>query len=58
MVIAKTAERLSLDTVDCHLDMIADRIEILVDTGKLESQGNLASWRQSEIRLPHLTASD
>jgi hypothetical protein len=33
-------------------ETIARRIEALVKAGKLESQGNLARWRFSEVRLP------
>lgn len=31
---------------------IAARIEVLVDLGRLEAQGNLSHWRHSEARLP------
>jgi hypothetical protein len=31
---------------------IADRIRALVEDGKLEAQGNLSLWRNSEVRLP------
>jgi hypothetical protein len=33
-------------------ESIAHRIEALVKAGKLESQGDLARWRFSEVRLP------
>jgi hypothetical protein len=32
-------------------ERLAARIEHLVRTGQLESQGNLSDWRHSEIRL-------
>lgn len=31
---------------------VAERIRILVEDGRLEAQGNLYIWRQSEVRLP------
>lgn len=34
---------------------VARRIETLVADGRLVSQGNLAKWRFSEIRLPRQT---
>jgi hypothetical protein len=33
---------------------IADRIRALVNDGKLEAQGNLYFWRNSEVRLPRV----
>jgi uncharacterized protein DUF3658 len=47
-VIVDTREALGVPT---DLE-IAHRIEMLVKAGKLESQGNLARWRFSEVRLP------
>jgi hypothetical protein len=32
--------------------VIAARIEILVENGRLEAQGDITRWRFSEIRLP------
>jgi hypothetical protein len=37
---------------DAIADRIAERIQALVDAGKLESQGNLSKWRYSEVKLP------
>lgn len=34
------------------LDAIAERIQALAETGKLEGAGNLSNWRHSEVRLP------
>jgi hypothetical protein len=48
-VIVATSEALGVPT---ELEPIAHRIEMLVKAGKLESQGNLARWRFSEVRLP------
>ena len=48
MVIAKSFDRLDMQ-IDA--DRLAARIEHLVRTGRLESQGNLSRWRYSEIRL-------
>jgi len=31
---------------------VAGRILALVETGKLQSQGDLSRWRHSEVRLP------
>jgi hypothetical protein len=33
-------------------ERIAERIQVLADTGCLESRGNVAHWRHSEVRLP------
>lgn len=48
-VIGDTRQALSVPT---EPEPIARRIEALVEAGKLESQGNLARWRFSEVRLP------
>jgi len=48
-VIGDTCERLGDPSIP---ESIAHRIEALVKAGKLESQGNLARWRFSEVRLP------
>jgi hypothetical protein len=31
---------------------VADRIQALVEAGKLQAQGDLSLWRHSEIKLP------
>jgi Protein of unknown function len=33
-------------------DRVSERFVVLVDTGKLESAGNVRNWRSSEVRLP------
>jgi uncharacterized protein DUF3658 len=38
--------------MNVDMDFIADRIKALVQTERLESQGNLDRWHFSEIRLP------
>jgi|GEM_PF-1868738 hypothetical protein len=37
---------------DKGLRIIAKRIEVLVQEGRLVAQGNLRKWRHSEVRLP------
>ena len=32
-------------------EMFAARVQVLVDAGRLESQGDLRKWRHSEVRL-------
>jgi Protein of unknown function len=36
---------------DTNADAVAESIRFLVDQGKLESQGNLSTWRFSEVKL-------
>ncbi len=54
MIILKAADRLGPDLPegDPGYDLIAQRIAALVSAGHLVSQGNLARWRHSEVRLP------
>ena len=54
MVIVKAAERLgpALPEGDPGYEMIAQRLEALVQAGRLASQGELSRWRHSEVRLP------
>jgi len=54
MVIALTHERCEEKGIAVELDEIAGVIEALCESGRLESQGNLANWRRSEVRLPRL----
>ena len=53
-VISTTADGLGIPTHegDPGLDLIAERIEALVENGRLISQGNLKKWRFSEVRQP------
>jgi hypothetical protein len=39
-------------TTDEEYTALAARIVALVKAGKLEAQGDLAKWRNSEVRLP------
>ncbi|MDX8509870.1 DUF3658 domain-containing protein [Mesorhizobium captivum] len=52
MVIAKTEEALRKEGEQVSFEEIAERIEALDSRGDIESQGNLALWRNSEVRLP------
>jgi hypothetical protein len=54
MIIVKAAERLgpALPDADPRYEMIAQRLEALVQAGRLTSQGELSRWRHSEVRLP------
>jgi Protein of unknown function len=48
-IVALVSDRASDET---KLDAIADRIQALVDDGKLQAEGDLSRWRYSEVRLP------
>jgi hypothetical protein len=37
---------------DTGPDLIAERIEVLVQDGRLLAQGNIKRWRYSEVRKP------
>ena len=52
MVIAKVEKAMNgtLPSGDERLQVISDRIENLVASGSLASQGNVENWRFSEIR--------
>ncbi|MDH3228883.1 MAG: DUF3658 domain-containing protein [Alphaproteobacteria bacterium] len=52
MVIARVLKQLKGGLSDDPADKVAERIEHLVRTNRLESQGNLSRWRYSEIRHP------
>jgi hypothetical protein len=53
-VIAVAQERLgsNLPHGDSGLDVIATRIEALVQDGRLLAQGDIKKWRHSEVRKP------
>jgi hypothetical protein len=53
-VIAMTGKRLSdsLPQGEAGLDRVADRIEALLHDGRLLAQGDMKSWRHSEVRKP------
>lgn len=52
MVICRAAEELygHLPAGDDAYEMIARRVEFLIESGRLESQGNISRWRFSEVR--------
>ena len=54
MIIAKTAETDGIGVADDEEghEIIASRIEALVQEGRLTAQGNLKRPRHSEVRLP------
>jgi hypothetical protein len=49
MIVARVAEATACDD-DSHCDAIADRVRALVNSGRLEAQGDISRWRHSEIR--------
>jgi len=54
-VIAAVAEQTvgnNLPAGDAGLDLIATRIEALVQDGRLLTQGDIKMWRYSEVRKP------
>jgi hypothetical protein len=57
-VIALVAEALSknLPQREAGLDLVAGRIEALVQDGRLLAQGDVKKWRHSEVRKPDLAA--
>lgn len=50
----KQGQELALGVTD---EMFAARIQVLVDAGRLESQGDVRKWRHSEVRLKAEPAS-
>ncbi len=51
VMISKVFEDPALQGIDNLGQAIAERIYILVDNGRLEAQGNMRRWRDSEVRL-------
>jgi hypothetical protein len=47
----KVARIVAVVAHDGDHDVVAERIASLVQEGRLEGQGNLSSWRHSEVRL-------
>ncbi len=37
---------------DASWDLVSERIEILVQDGRLLAQGNVKNWRHSEVKRP------
>ncbi len=52
VMISKVFEDPALQGIDNPGQAIAERIYILVDNGRLDSQGNMRRWRDGEVRLP------
>jgi hypothetical protein len=55
MVIARVAETMGKDLPegDDGYQLVARRVEVLVNEGRLVAQGNIQNWRFSEVRLPN-----
>ena len=51
-IIAKIVDARNHQPVEDDYDFVAARIVALDEEGRLESQGDLSSWRHSEVRLP------
>jgi len=51
-VIAKVADAMGGDLTsgDEGCEIISERIEVLIDSGRIEAQGNTKNWRFSEVR--------
>jgi len=52
MIIGQVLGACAQDGLEASDRDIADCILGLVESGKLEAQGNLSMWRYSEIKLP------
>ena len=54
LVISQSKDILSnaLPEGEAGLDLIANRIEALIQSGHLLAQGNVKKWRHSEVRKP------
>lgn len=55
VLIAKVYDAMPDAGITPHVDSgkdIAARLYILVDHGRLDCQGNMRRWRDSEVRLP------
>lgn len=52
MILANSLRQMENAGAEISAEKIAARIEFLVHAGYLEGQGDLARWRNSEIRLP------
>ena len=51
LLISKVFEDPAFKGIDGLAAQIAARIQALVDSGQLESKGNLRRWRDSEVRV-------
>ena len=54
-VIAKVVEAMGSDlpTGDEGCEMVSEHIQALLQSGRLEAQGNTENWRFSEVRRSH-----
>jgi hypothetical protein len=50
-IVGNVFQTLKARCIRLPMDIIAARIAKLVETGRLEKQGNLTMWRHSEVRL-------
>jgi hypothetical protein len=50
MVIARLLKSPQFEMIDDPSELVAKRVASLVDTGTLESQGDINNWRHSEVR--------
>jgi hypothetical protein len=50
-IVGNVFQTLEARCIRLPMDIIAARIAKLVETGRLEKQGNLTMWRHSEVRL-------
>jgi len=51
--VAYVVGRVDLALRNVELDLIAKRIEALIEDGSLVAQGNVKKWRYSEVRRRH-----
>jgi hypothetical protein len=51
-IMEKIGDRLEDIQQPVEYERIAERIQVLVDAGHLESRGDVSRWRHSEVRLP------
>jgi hypothetical protein len=51
-IITDTASALKSRGVQVEFEIIAARIKALVDEGRIDAQGDVRMWRDSEVRLP------
>ena len=51
MIISKVFDAPSIKGTNPNAQTIAERIVILVDSGKLSTKGNIRRWRDSSVKL-------
>lgn len=54
MVIAKVSVTNRADVTEAEdvFELIAKRVEALIDEGRLVAEGDATNWRRSEVKLP------